>query len=429
MGVVSSAGTVTTNITVDVNAPQLASIGYSTDLRQVYLHWRRSGGAAPASVWLDGANVTANTTTVGDTNLNFAASAISLATPLPFFSYHVFQGLYADGKVASASQRAWTNKFIYSLYGSFTATTPAAQAQWVATATDHGVNNCRQKVSMGVGAYMSTAAGAADCLAHDYGYIPDDIAHLNNLVPDMWWLFDEPDAHEPGLGQLAQSLIALGQPMRQRYANVPITLDLDNGFKPNSYGVYGQAVDALQFDNYYQKRLCDSYWFYPIRIPLYKTALFVYAHARAGCAGAEPNPSQHILYSCSHRDKDNTSLIWPFPTPESKRMEAYYSLAGGSKGMCYWWFPGGSPSYGLEARLRGRGALEGDGPDGNEIRTRGILLVTSTPVAMPIAPNSTEYLGAPAGFAHQHAGAAGGERQLLQRPSPAAITRTWPMRS
>ena len=56
---VTSGGTVTTNITIDPNAPQLAGIGYSADLTQVYLNWRRSGGPRPASIWMDGVDVTA----------------------------------------------------------------------------------------------------------------------------------------------------------------------------------------------------------------------------------------------------------------------------------------------------------------------------------------------------------------------------------
>ena len=92
VGVVTSGGTVTTNITIDANAPQLAGIGYSADLTKVYLNWRRSGGAAPASIWMDGVNVTAQATTVGDPSVNFGVSVVSLASPLTLMSYHVYPG-------------------------------------------------------------------------------------------------------------------------------------------------------------------------------------------------------------------------------------------------------------------------------------------------------------------------------------------------
>ena len=41
VGVVGVGNTVTTNITVDASAPQLASVSFSTNMTQVYLHWRR----------------------------------------------------------------------------------------------------------------------------------------------------------------------------------------------------------------------------------------------------------------------------------------------------------------------------------------------------------------------------------------------------
>ncbi len=416
VGVETSAGTATANITVDASAPQLASIGYSEDLKKVYLHWRRSGGAAPASVWLDGTNVTASTTTVGDPNVNFAASVVSLANALPFFSYHVFQGVYADGKTATASQRAWTNKFIYATYGNFELTETYSAADWIAEATDHGVNNCQ--VNFGeIGSYMNTVSGAADARAHGFGYTIGDKTKLNvrGIDPDMWFLNDEPDGEEDnqsnnhcgtglripcGGGHSAGTLvikeIARGNnELRALRPLVPMSVNLDNGLKPESYFTWGPAMDILQFDNYYQRRLSDAYWRFPQLIPLYRKATYVYAHARIGCAGAEPNPSNQLLYSCewkcTYEDCGaNLDNVWPFPTPESKRIEVYYSLAGGSKGLGYWWFPKGYPSNGLadQGKATARALWKEMGLLGNEIKTAQPLLVTSTPVDLALAPGA-----------------------------------------
>jgi hypothetical protein len=82
MGVVTSGGTVNTNITVDGAAPALASVGFSSDRMKVYLHWRRSGGAAPTAVLMDGNDVTANATTVSDPSLDFGATVLQFATPV-----------------------------------------------------------------------------------------------------------------------------------------------------------------------------------------------------------------------------------------------------------------------------------------------------------------------------------------------------------
>jgi len=120
----------------------LASVGFSSDLKKVYLHWRRSGGAAPTTVKMDGLDVTASTTTVGDPSVNFAASVIQLSSPVLSMSYHVFQGVYADGQTATASLRAWLNPFIYGSWAAFPTDDydlDAARA-WIDTCQDRGIN-------------------------------------------------------------------------------------------------------------------------------------------------------------------------------------------------------------------------------------------------------------------------------------------------
>ncbi len=429
VGVATSAGTVFRNITIDAHAPQLASIGYSDDLRKVYLHWRRSGGAAPTSVWLDGTNVTSLTTTVSDPSVNFGASVVSLTNALPFFSYHVFQGVYADGKTATASQRAWTNKFIYASYSSFVFTADYTGADWIAEATDHGLNNVQMTLG-DMGSYMGTSAGQAEMRAHGYGYTIMDYTKLNPIDPDMWFLNDEPDGEEDNqsnthcgtgyripcggghnAGTLVLKEIAHGEDLRARRPNVPTVVNLDNTLKPQSYFTWGQAVDILQFDNYYQRRLSDSYWRFPQLIPLYRKATFVYAHARVGCAGAEPNPSNQLLYSCEWKCPYtdcgvHNGEVWPFATPESRRIEVYYSLAGGSKGLGYWWFKPGYPSNGLadQDTAAARNLWKEIGLLGNEIKTARPLLVTSTPVDLTIAPSANVWA---------HALASGTDRIIL----------------
>ncbi len=412
VGVVASGVTSTTNITVADTAPQVASIGYSEDLKSIYLHWRRTGGAAPNSVWLDGTNVTAFTTTVGDTNVNFAASVISLPNPLPFFSYHAYQGVYADGKTATASQRAWTNKFIYASYNSFLFTGNYDGHDWIEEATAHGINNVQMNLG-DVGGYLGSGAGQADMRAYGYGYTIMDYTKLNAIDPDMWFLNDEPDGEEDnqaninsnppqcppyhipcGGGHNVGTLVMHeavnhAADLRSRRPNVPLTANLDNALKPQSYFTWGPALDILQFDNYYQRRLADAYWRFPRLIPLYRKATFVYAHARVGCAGAEPNPSNQLLYSCKWRCTyddcgDNLNSEWPFPTPESKRLEVYYSLAGGSKGLGYWWFVGGWPSYGLRRDAEGAALWKEIGLLGNEIKIARPLIVKSHPVDLPL---------------------------------------------
>jgi hypothetical protein len=375
--IVTSAGNVTTNIAAsDASTPRLASIGYSEDLRKIYLHWRRSGGAAPASVWLDGTNVTSLTTTVGDPAMNFAASVITLPNPLPFFSYHVYEGVYADAAVAGAGQRAWTNKFIYSTYCKFEDLDCNA---WLQEATSHGFNNIQMNLcGMCLDASITSTG---------YGYTIMGKDKLNPADPDMWFLDDEPDLAEDNqvnghcgtgilipcegdhrIGTLVMKRLDDAVDLRTSRPNVPTTVNLDGGLEPESFFTWGPAVDILQTDNYYEPRLNGG-------SPLFSKAIFSHAVARTACAGAEPNPSNHLLYS---------TKLATYPVPASKRFEAYYSLAGGSKGMGYWWLK--SPN-GLQNGPEGAALWKEMGLIGNEIRTARNLIVKSTPVDLPLAPS------------------------------------------
>lgn len=400
VGVVTSAGTVNTTITVDSATPRIASIGYSDDLRKIYLHWSRPGGsgAAPASVWLDGTDVTTSTATVSDPSYNFAASVISLTTPLSYFSYHVLQGVYGDGKTATAGQRAWTNKVIYCTYSTFTTDSSYTTADWLDEASDHGFNNVQMNLGA-MGSYLGTSSGRADCVAHGYGYTILDKTKLNALDPDMFFLNDEPDAEELNQGNthcgtgykipcdsshypgsLVIKTIAYGESeLRSLRPNVPFTVNLDGGEEPESFFTWGPAVDVLQTDNYYDPRYKDAYISNPSRIGLYTKAKLSYAVGRTCAAGAEPNPSSHLLYCNKQTNPD-----WPYPKPQSKRFEIYYSLAGGSKSIGYWWL---NPPNGLNNTDASSLALWKEmGLAGNEIKTARPLIVKSTPVDLTLTP-------------------------------------------
>jgi hypothetical protein len=399
-GVVNSAGpTLVTNIAVDANAPCIASIGYSEDLRKIYLHWRRDGGAAPTSVWLDGVDVTSLTTTVGDPSLNFAASVISLPNPLPFFSYHAYQGVYADGKTAAAGQRAWTNKFVYCTWSTFEASGSYDAPEWVDEAAAHGFNNVEMNLGL-VGGYLGTSAGRAHLASKGYGYTILDKSKLNQPDPDFWFINDEPDAEENNQGNthcgtglrlpcdarkyagtlVMKEAVRFASELRALRPNVPITVNLDGGLQPQSWYTWGPAVDVLESNNYYEVRLRDSWFFYPNRLPLHRKPLVSYAVARSGTEGASPNPFRHILYSCKGQDPD-----WPYPYPASKHIEAYYSLAGGTKGFGYWWFnsPRGLYNSGQSPAL-----WKEMGLIGNEVKTARNLIVRSTPVDLPLTPGN-----------------------------------------
>ncbi len=411
VNVVTSSNTLNTTIAVDPEVPELASIGLSQDLTKVYLYWRRAGGAAPTTVMMDGADVTAITTTVGDASTNFAVSVISLSSAAAEMSYHVFQGIYSDGVTATAGVRTWRNPFIYNSWAAFE-TDDAAEAQaWISTCEDRGLNTLEMSsASNGLMNYLGTSGGRAYADDHNYGFVKDDNTWgtwSNN--PRMWFLDDEPDNEEANLvnndgfcggsyqfpcqsnqaGVMGMTHIARGEELRN-IKNRPTTLNVDGTWKPYGWYAYGQLSDSLEVNNYLQPHIRKAYdpgsdtdCALPATLPLYNNAMAVYATALAGTRAAEPNPFRQLLYSCEM----NTSCElaqWDWAHPKCKRLEAYYALAAGAKGLGYWWFKAApSASNGLSGQnlqAQDPALWEEIGLIGAETKLLGPYLVSSHPV-------------------------------------------------
>ncbi len=408
VGVVTTGGTVVTNVPIDATAPQLVSVGFSTNRSKVYLHWRRSNGTVPTTIKLDGNDVTAITTTVSDPTVNFAVSVIHLAQPLDYMSYHVFQGVYADGKTATGSLRAWSHPFLYATWGTFPYAddnTTSAQ-NWINEATQHGFNAAQnQGIGGALGAYLDTPAGKAYADARGgYGVIIWQQGASAN--PLMSFLEDEPDAAEARLenqhcsgglalpcgkspmGVRAMREIAEGELYRAQHPLAPTTLNVDGSWRPLNYITWAHTVDVIQVDPYYQMRLQDAYDQIPSQIPLYLKATVIYAITKATVTGAEPNPAHPILFSTELLS--DGEVVWPFANRESKRIEVYYALAAGAKGLSYWWMNPGPKFNGMGNQNKPESVAlwKEMGLLGNEIKTVGPLIVTSHPVDMPLTPGS-----------------------------------------
>ncbi len=392
LDVISSAGTVSAAIPVAANAPQLSSVGFSEDLAKVYLYWRRSGGTAPTTVLMDGIDVTASTATVNDPATGLAASVVQLAQPLSPSSYHVFQGLYADGEKTSAGLRAWANKFLYGTWGGQDVPDGddnAARASLI-DFTNHGANALVQNGSAVTSVLQKTSSGQQFVASKDYGFVIDEIGKWAVDHPLMWFIRDEPDwadsrldaiPEDKKIGSLAQMCLQRGEELRAADPIAPTTLNINAYSKPYCWYNYGQVPDVFMTDPYYQARLREACWSSPSRIPLYQKATYIYAVAQLAHSSCEPNPLHMVLYSCQW--KDASGAVFPFPTPQCKRIEVYYALAGGAKGISYWWWPAGQPSNGLgDGGLAALALWKEIGLLGNEIRTAAPLLVASYPVTL-----------------------------------------------
>lgn len=402
----TSAGVLNTNIAVDANAPQLANISFSEDLRKVYLTWRRTGGvasAAPSTIKMDGADAGSITTTVGDPSYDFAVSVVSLSTALPEMSYHVFQGIYSNGQMATGGVRAWVNPFVYGSWAAFPITEGDLNMgrAWIDTCYDRGINTLEMNGDAGLMDLLGTGDGRAYADSHNYGFIKDDANWGTwSKNPRMWFINDEPDGEEANLlnnfcgtgyklpcgsnqaGTMGMHYISVGEGLRN-IKDRPTTINMDGTWKPYSWYAYGQLSDCLAIDHYYQPKVRHAYTDLPNTLPLYKKATVVYATAKAGARAAEPNPSRQLLYSCQLNDGGPLDP-WPWAAPETKRIEAYYAMAAGAKGICYWWFkkaPSASNGLGnTNLRAQDPALWQEISLIGTEIKLLQPYLVTSHPV-------------------------------------------------
>jgi len=393
----TSANTITPDVDIDNTQPELANIGFSPDLDVVTLHWRRSDGTAPATIKMDGVDVTSDCTTVNDTDYDFAVTKLELDPSLSYMSYHVFEGIYSDSESAIAGVRAWVNPFNYGTYGARETETTQDAKDWIDTCEDRGVNCLiSNNGSGGLIAFLRTSAGQQYAIDRDYGFVIDVAGKWNVDTPRMWYLREEAachDAHvgcgtglllpcdyEHHCGVLAQTSVEVAA-QRQNNRLEPTVTVMDGAFRPYNYCVYGQLSDVLGVDPYYQMRTRNAYWTNNNRIPLYEQADYIYAVSRIVTSAAEPKPTNIILQANEYHEADSTR-VWPFADPECKRIEAYYALAAGAKGMGYWWFLStGGIFIGLGDDSQDATDLWDEiGLLGNEFKCAQPLIVTSHPL-------------------------------------------------
>ncbi len=400
VSIVHSEGTLPTTVPIDANQPRVAGAGFSSDLATVYLYWRSNpAGLAPVTILLDGIDVTAATMTGNDPSVGVSVSVLHLTQPLDLNSFHVFQGVYADGRMASAGVRAHDNEFVYGMWGAAPGDEGDVQTarDYITEVTDHNINT--QVVTLGsaaVQSYLKTTEGQLFAAQRGLGFVIDEVQKWAVLDPRMMFIRDEPDAADSrvtGLpenkkvGSLALSCVQEGDAFRVAEPAVPTALNLDMTYKPYNWYNYGQVPDVLMSDPYYQARLREALWNNPQRIPLYSKATYIYAVAQLAQSSSEPNPLHIVLYSVQYVDP--TGRRFPFPTAESKRIEVYYALAGGAKGISYWWYIPGKPANGV-----GAGPIRGDsgalnlwreiGLLGAEVRTASPVLSRSCPAALDV---------------------------------------------
>lgn len=396
----AASQTVRTHVAIQEKLPRIEGASFDESLARVFVYLKdpEVPGSKPERVFLDGRDVTSRCRIAADPNTELTPVILDLPTPLKRGSLHSLQAVYADGRGAWAGIRAFADPFVYGVWGG-----PGGQEDDLALAQTHirllhdlSVNTQMPQVgSAALAAFYKTTAGQQLC--HDTGldFVLSDPGKWGIQNAYAYFIHDEPDAGDakitglpPGheVGSLAQWAISKSDEWRTAAPAAPHLLNVDLTYKPQNYYVYGQLPDVLLADPYYDPRLRTAYWNHPYQLPLYARSTFVYAISSVVRSAAAPKPSHIILYANAYVDEKN-NREFRYPTPAGKRIEVYYALAAGAKGISYWWWSPGKPAHGLGGKRPDAATLRREvGLIGAEIGTAAPLLRCACPSSIPVEP-------------------------------------------
>jgi len=381
-------------VAADARVPRIAGISFGAGLDEACVYFRhpKGGGVAPSRILVDGRDATGRSTVKTDGNVDIVPAVVRFREPLAAGSYHLFQGVYADGGVAWGGLRAWHFDFPYGIWGSRPGKEGETEKarEYVRDIHAHNMNVQMEMVgSAAVSEFLKSDEGLGVFAELGLRRMVSDPGKGNVRDPFAYFLMDEPDAHDYNFTELdlrrrvgahAQWLVERSARIRREDPVTPHLLNVDVTFKPQNWPMYGQLPDILATDPYYTARLRQCYDRHAERLPLFLQPTIIYAVAAEAQAAAAPRPTHVILYSVRHtRDE-----IFRYPTPEEKRIEVYYSIGAGAKGISYWWYSPVPPAYGVGGpEIEARELWNEIGLLGAEVRTAGPVLGRSCPAAVP----------------------------------------------
>jgi hypothetical protein len=217
---------------------------------------------------------------------------------------------------------------------------------------------------------------------------------VEGQTPLFMFLMDEPDACDASteqvdppterLGTSGQWLVKWAAVLRPRAPDSPGLLNIDGTFKPENYYMYHQLPDIPCIDPYYQGELDQVFTRHPGNMAAYSKPTYVFATTTLSQSAGQPKPLHVILCSTRYRD-DEEGYSGRYPTPEEKRMEVYYAIAAGAKGLSYWWYTPDAGCHGCGADEPAAKALWHEiGLLGAEVRTAGPVITKSCPASLDI---------------------------------------------
>ena len=380
--------------TVNV-ADRCADVCFSPGLETAWLYFASGQkGRAPRQILLDGQDVTAACRSGRDARLNLAPVILRPAQPFALASLHCFQAVYDDGTTAIATIRAFPADFVYGLWGAKRGqgNDPAVGRSFVQEIVAHNINLQMPGIgSPAVAAYYKSDEGRALLQKLGVRRVVDSEGKGGTEQPYAYYLADEPDAADsrvPGapsgrqIGCLAQGLVGWSEELRREDPVTPHMLNVDYTYVPYNWPTYGQLPDIFAADPYYQPRLREAFAKSPERVQLFAKATYVFAEAAICKSACEPRPLHIMLYGNRY---EKGAEMFRGPTPPEKRIEAFYAIAAGAKGLSYWWYSPSKPAVGLGAAEPGARALWREvGLIGAELRTAAPLITRSSPLSLPV---------------------------------------------
>jgi hypothetical protein len=376
-------------------ADRCADVCFSPGLDAAWLYFAgRDNGRVPKQILLDGDDVTATCKIATDAHLNLSPVVLNPPQAFALASLHCFQAVYDDGTTAIATIRAFPADFVYGLWGAKRGqgNDPAVGRAFLQEIAAHNMNLQMPGIgSPAVASFYKSDEGRALLQKLGVRRVVDSEGKGGTERPYAYYLADEPDAADsrvPGapsgrqIGCLAQGLTGWSEELRRQNPATPHMLNVDFTFPPFNWRIYGQLPDIFAADPYYQPRLREAFAKSPERAQLFTKATYVFAEAAICKSACEPRPLHIMLYGNRYEKGDDT---FRGPTPPEKRIEAFYAIAAGAKGLSYWWYSPGKPAVGLGAAEPGARALWREvGLIGAELRTAGLLITRSSPLALPM---------------------------------------------
>lgn len=391
------------SVPTDRVAPSFEDISFAPGRQVAYLYVKHPGRqVAPKAILMDGRDITASAVISADPKASVAPVVCKLDEAVENASVHTFQAIYADGSKATSMVRAWDEEFTYGMWGARPCETGGDQAV-IDHIKDFAAHNINVQMAM-VGSptvqqYLKSDDGLALLKSLGIRRMVSEPGEGRFPDPRFYFIADEPDAGDYHIGDLpdgARRVGTLAHSVARRTQELnrtnPLTqclINIDFTYRPHNYYIYGQTADVLASDPYYQARLNQEagYGKTPEKLNAFKKATYIEGVAAICHSSHAPKPTHILLLGGAARDRlDGTSFYVP---PTEKRIEAYYCIGAGTKGLSYWWFHGLAPGLApnpvdpmVEAQWRDIGLV------GAELRTAGPLIVTSCPASVPIAAPS-----------------------------------------